>query len=74
MNRPQKNKGGAGVKKRCTYCHKFGHDASGCDYMSKAAAQAHEETINAQGEYNFTPMSQSQRAKPRREKRRKGLH
>eukprot|EP00965_Chrysotila_dentata_P065565 2172605-Pleurochrysis_carterae.AAC.1 len=55
MNRPQKNKGGKGVRKRCAFCHSVSHDASSCNFMSRSAADRGDESKAVQAEYDATP-------------------
>eukprot|EP00965_Chrysotila_dentata_P051606 1712701-Pleurochrysis_carterae.AAC.1 len=70
MDRPQKNKGGANTKRRCAFCLHLGHDASKCDFMSKASARARADSRAAQEAHDNLPEDASADAAVRKKKRK----
>lgn len=48
MNRPQKNRGGKSVPRRCAYCHETGHNSASCDFMDRSAKRAQQDSAEAQ--------------------------
>eukprot|EP00965_Chrysotila_dentata_P081608 2694634-Pleurochrysis_carterae.AAC.1 len=55
IDRPQKNRGGAGVKRRCTYYRQLGHDAASCTYMTDAAAASRQRAEEARSKTKNQP-------------------